>query len=478
MNSVRSSHRFASRRRSAIGPLVAAIVLAAAVPAVLHADANGSWTRMHPRVGPNQAFIRDDRRQAWRVIDCWSGPEPGVWAQGYDLHWEELQTTGNGPTGLRSLAGFYDNVHDRYVVIDRFSLDAWWLSSTDQWTLVARTLPSFGVHGSLAFDSKRGMPLVFQENSSSVWALSEPGTADAWRLLRTTGAAPSGRMGAAAIYDPDLDRLVVQSGFLIGPADGNFTYHDTWALPLDTLAWHQLPVRDADQCSNNPWTYLPYQPLGTVYDHYHHLIWRFRPDCTTGGLAVATYAAGDSEWRAVTLAGTPPPALQSDPIDDGSGWRLFMYTGNDFPAPSTFYAITTGDNREWQQYGAEYATPIVRKGHATAYDADLASMFTTMGAGIVSDLNDTWQLSFQHREMSWAPVTPTSSPPARHDATLVDDSPFREELMLGGEAGDVLSDLDALYLQGRPRWSPWGGGENPALARHTAQVSRPFNKSI
>jgi hypothetical protein len=125
--------------------------------------------------------------------------------------------------------------------------DVWALSldGAPAWTLLAPsgTPPDPRVGHTAVYDAIRHRMVVFGGMGSTslndAWALSLQGDG-AWTALAPTGAPPPGRGDAAAIYDPQWDRMIVAGGY---PS----TERDAWVLRWSSTtvdAPPRSPVRD------------------------------------------------------------------------------------------------------------------------------------------------------------------------------------------------------------------------------------------
>src|SRR5262252_9850459 len=92
--------------------------------------------------------------------------------------------------------------------------------------------------GAAIYDPVRDRMLVFEGSSTDVWELSLAGN-PSWTRLTPAGTPPSERSGQTAIYDPVRDRMVVFGGYYYDGADN--LLHDVWALSLAGIpTWTQL----------------------------------------------------------------------------------------------------------------------------------------------------------------------------------------------------------------------------------------------
>lgn len=162
--------------------------------------------------------------------------------------WTPLATTGNPPLSYWHSA-IYDPARDAMVVFagnggaTGIRNDVWVLSfATMNWEqmMPAGILPAPRFGHSAVFDPTTERMIVFGGHRDGVgfrndaWALSL--TDAAWSELNAD-VAPAPREGAPAIHDPVEKRLVVFGGW-----DGSTTRNDTWALATSSSEWTELPL--------------------------------------------------------------------------------------------------------------------------------------------------------------------------------------------------------------------------------------------
>jgi hypothetical protein len=132
-----------------------------------------------------------------------------------------------------------------------FQNDVWrYDPDCDRWTQVmTEGGPSARARAASALDTRRRRLLVFGGRYragetgpytvyNDVWAL-DLATAQ-WSQVTTSGAAPSGRANASAVYDATADELVIYGGNTSRDGLRYTPQGDVWALNLGTGAWRRV----------------------------------------------------------------------------------------------------------------------------------------------------------------------------------------------------------------------------------------------
>jgi hypothetical protein len=217
------------------------------------------------------------------------------------------------------------------------------------------------------------------------------GAADGtWREL-----SPPVRVGAAAIYDPPRDRVVVYGGRDDVGSGLARDRTDTWLLDADGSGPFVLVPNDG-----------PAPP------------------------------------------GSPEGRFLRDPLRD----RLLFVTGNPAPLPQQVWQLTIGTTAQWTSLTSVAAGPTLRTGSSIVLDpvGDRLLFFGGRGPhptlGTVS-WNDVWQVTLGATP-TWSLVaTAGTPPPITTNAPAVYDSSRHRMLVLVGTS------LWALSLGGTPTWS-------------------------
>jgi hypothetical protein len=243
--------------------------------------------------------------------------------------WKQVATTGPSPRYDISMA--YDSARGVTVLFGGFATgppaprplaDTWeWDGSL--WKQVATTGPSPRFFNELAYDSTRGVTVLFggfdlASNLGDTWEW-DGGT---WARVANTG--PSPRFGAAMAYD-SARRVTV----LFGGWDGNSVLGDTWEW--DGGTWARV-------ANTGP---SPRRPISLAYDSNRRVSILF------GGWDGATSLGDTWEWDGRTwtqAATTGPSARQTSLAYDSVRAVTVLYGG--YPAPGDTWAFSgTRHNR-------------------------------------------------------------------------------------------------------------------------------------
>lgn len=163
--------------------------------------------------------------------------------------WTPLRVVGDAPVLIGAPTWTFDPVRRKAFVFglgeswrETWSLD---VVGEPRWTRLApENAPPWGIYRTPFMDPVRRRFLMFGgvseglEASSAIWSLDLDDPTK-WRLLSTSGAAPSARNASCGVYDPTGDRLLLFGG-------GSFSgaLEDLWELSLrDPPTWTRLTPR-------------------------------------------------------------------------------------------------------------------------------------------------------------------------------------------------------------------------------------------
>jgi len=283
-----------------------------------------AWSRVEPEsasVRPSgfygQSAIYDPGRD--RML-LYQGQQ--VWAYSFHAHegWTRLTPGGSPPPTRSEHAVVYDSKRDRMIVYGgkesggRPLEDAWALAlgKDPVWSPVAARGQVPARAGAAAiYDPVRDRLIVFGGDSlrrvkGDVWALPlAPGSG--WTQLLPDRRWPYYRTHASAIYDSKRDAMVIFGGGLPG-GDGWAGMNDTWEIPLSgPPEWRQL--------TQGGW--LPSTPDYRLYQAaIYDPVWDRM--IIVGGCIPSMYSAGPwpdtwaldlstLAWSRLPSGGNPPP---------------------------------------------------------------------------------------------------------------------------------------------------------------------------
>lgn len=325
----------------------------------------------------------------------------------------------------------------RSVAID--VLSAW--AAGHEWVEISRSIPN-------APPARSGAAVVFDPSLNAVvlfggYSPYNFAFGDTWEfsnglwtdLSATLASAPPARWGAAITYDAH-DCYVV----LFGGRDVQTFYNDTWRF--GGSGWTEVPTSVAPSPRSN---------AAMAFDARDDYVLLFGGSVPT--LYGATAPTGDSwtygggSWSNVTatVTGTPPAPLSDlavayDPFD--SYVLLVGGASSGCSASGSAYAYAEG---RWVPLGLGYG-PSARSGAGLTFDGVDQSLLLFGGRvarpGCAGD-NGTWL----YRNASWENLTgaigPAPSP--RADAALAFDAADDVVLLFGGDANGVYTNDTWVY---------------------------------
>lgn len=349
-----------------------------------------------------------------------------------------------------------------------------------------------------------------------------------WTLLTPRGTPPSGRWGAASVYDSIADRFIVWGG---GTWSG--VYNDLYALDSTATGsgvWRQLTqagpipsarglmayVYDAPRrrmiifcgynmagsCFNdvyfldsmhtaNPrWTYasiggsrpLNRQSSAAAYDPIRQRMIVFSGWCGFtwfNDIYAIENLASTPVWRLLSPAGTGPGGrwgaiCSYDPVKD----RLIVFGGQNSGQtyPNDVWALESlqVSNGRWRLLSTTGTRPTGRMWSTSTYDIPNDRMLF-FGGGYFqsSQFNDLWALNMSSTPAAWLQINPTGTiPGARYGPCSALDASRRRLIVFGGYGGIDYNDVYTLT------WTV-NVNENrtPAITRSTFSVRpNPFRR--
>lgn len=281
-------------------------------------------------------------------------------------------------------------------------------------------------------------------SASPAPALSSPGSNLTWTNLTAPGApAPSPRAGAAAVYDPALEGVLLFGGLT------------THSVVNDTWMW-----RDGSWTDLTPTLSVAPSPrydAAIAYDDALGAVILF------GGYTGSTHL-GDTwlfqngAWTNLSPAVSPPAredaSIAYDPLDS-----YVVLFGGELQDRAIANDTWTFANDHWTNRTTPRAPPA-REAGAMAYDPALSGSLLFGGVvPYVRALSDTWTYSQGH----WTNLTGSvgTAPPPREKAAMAYDPTDGVLLLFDGTHGSNVLDSEWFFANGG--WTAF----QPALAPHS-----------
>ncbi len=306
-------------------------------------------------------------------------------------------------------------------------------------------------------DSRRHQAIVLGDAAGrmDVWAMPLDGQAE-WYSIAAPGG-PSTLYYAKAVYDADLDRVVVYSGHT----------GEVWALALGSQpAWSPLAAAGTPP----PARY----GHAVVHDSNRNRLIVFGGNVTGIGYPNDIWAlslSGPSPtWEQVVAGGTWDGVQQAAAIYDAIGDRLIVHGGALGNGPwrsNLTMAVGLGASGTWSVLSS---TGPTMSGHAACYDPVDERMVLFGGgnynpiSGAFYMMNGAWVLSLDG-STAWGgvPNSAWTAPSPRVDAAMIWDAAGSRGVVLGGLTSEYvpMRDAWALHPYSSEGWVPLF--ENQAL---------------
>jgi hypothetical protein len=257
------------------------------------------------------------------------------------------------------------------------------------------------------------------------------------QLLPTTTGNPLARSGAAMVYYPAANKVVLFGGSDLSTQD----FNDTWVWDESNSTWTQ--ISPAVSPSGAALVGRRFDSQGMAYDPNTGTIVMF------GGIARNNTTFFNDTW---VLSFSPPNTwtwTQMTPTSSPSARRTVLATdpaGNVMLFGGTGSTGNLGDTWVWngtnwyQQSPA--MSPSARDLHNTAFDPDLGVVVLFGGTGIINTaavgFSDTWTWDGG----TWTQVTPMQAPPQRYAFGMNYDGTLNAVVVFGGftTGGGAIND--------------------------------------
>jgi hypothetical protein len=297
----------------------------------------------------------------------------------------------------------------------------------------------------IAYDPVSMSSLLFGGNQTfdnSTYAVQN----DTWQLKggqwtqllpTTTGNPPPARSGAAMVYYPAANKVVLFGGSDLSTQD----FNDTWVWDGSSSTWTQ--IFPAVSPSGAALVGRRFDSQGMAYDPNTGTIVMF------GGIALNNTTFFNDTW---VLSFSPPNSwtwTQMTPTSSPSARRTVLATdpaGNVMLFGGTGSTGNLGDTWVWN--GANWyqqspaVSPSARDLHNVAFDSDIGVVVLFGGTGIINNaavgFSDTWTWDGG----TWTLVTPMQAPPQRFAFGMNYNVTLKAMVVFGGftTGGGAIND--------------------------------------
>ena len=259
--------------------------------------------------------------------------------------------------------------------------------------------------------------------------------AQTWvNLTPASGAMPSARRNASAIYDPVQNRMVIFAGTPSGTAS---VLNDVWGFDLDTNSWINLtPAPGPPAPAPRLFPASIYNPVG------HQMI-------TWSGQAqgvffndVWSFNLTNNSWSQFTPSGGPPNVRYGVGYTfDSQAGELVTFAG--FTNLGRFHDVWRFNDQadSWTDVSPG-SGPGERCLHAACYDALRHRMIMYAGQNNAGALDDLWALDLDTD--TWTQFTPAVKPSGRYFASMIYDAAHHRAVVFGGQT--TLSLVNQVWL--------------------------------
>ncbi len=364
--------------------------------------------------------------------------------------WSRVPVSGNAKPGARGgHSAVWESTHGEMLVFGGSVLNDVWTfqPTTNAWRQrVSREAPVPASAGQRAvWDPAGGRMLVFGGRNSRDGAnpldsisIYTP-SLNAWRVVSTTGAAPSPRLGHSVALDPASGRVLLFGG---SGGDGK-GLTDLWAYDLARNAWTQL-TPDGQGPSARAVHSAVWDPV-----QGQMLVYGGAPESSGALDDLWSYQPTANRWTRLAPTGAVPAARSRQSAVWDAGNRQMLVFGG--------YAATEGGGgiggysnelwsynpttNAWSRAATTGVLPPARARHTATWDPEGAQMIIFGGyVGGVDFLADLW--SYAPSTGRWTRLDEDSAAPrSRGDHSAVWDPTGAGLLLYGGSGGDVSNEL-------------------------------------
>jgi hypothetical protein len=352
-------------------------------------------------------------------------------------------------TGQLILFGGYDDN------INAFLNDTWTWNGSDWSQLSPATVPSARDDAALAYDPGSGQMVLFGGDTNDglladswTWGIPPSSSYDWSQQSPTT--SPTGRWGASMAYDPGSGQLVLFGG---ESCCGNLA--DTWTWNGST--WSELSPSVSPPARSN--AFMAYDPGtgqlvlfgGVGVDGFDQL--NYLDD---------TWIWNGSTWSELSPATSPSARSGASMAYDPGTGQLVLFGGYN----------SSGMNDTWTWNGTTWSelspatSPTARFGASMAYDPGTGQLVLFGGRNTSEALGDTWAWN----GITWANVSAPADPPGRSNASMAYDPGTGQLVLFSGYDGNINADLNDTWTWNGSTWTQLSPSTSPP-ARDDASMA-------
>jgi hypothetical protein len=349
---------------------------------------------------------------------------------------------------------------------------------TDTWTFHAGTWtnltasvgahPTFSYGSSMAYDSEDGYVLLYGGNKADAFRNATWTYLDGrWtNITKTAGTPPACRFDASMADDPSAGYVVLFGGNG-RPGENCYAtgtlkqFNDTWEFLHG--AWTELSPR-----ASPPARWMANLAFSTAGDYL----------LLFDGVSALNFALADTweyrvvggvgDWNQVTVAEYPPARFSAmmafDPTD--GYFVLFGGLSETFVDAPLLEDVWTFNGTMWDNRTVA-PTPVPRLSASLVYNPKGEFVLLFGGLGQAGALGDTWR----YAGGSWLKLTPPTAPSDRYGASMAYDSGDGYVLLFGGRSssGAYLNDTWA-FKSGKTEWVELSPTTSPSARANASLV--------
>jgi hypothetical protein len=386
--------------------------------------------------------------------------------------WNPLVPDGPIPDGHTAGDAIYDRDRDRMLVSfgigTTYHSDTWAFSLVWPyvWTqlLPETPAPVARALAAEALDTRRGRVILFGGQTTmsvlnDTWtlSLSDP----RWFRLGPYGNPPSGRVGSAAVFDPQRRRMVAFGGYDLGIGIRNDA---SGFQTIPDYAWSTTAPTGISPSPRSGHTsiYDPAADRALIFSGYDGAYYNDLWSHSFGGAM---------SWSSLAVAGVLPPPRQGQAVARDPLRQRMLVIGGSTPFGRTLndvWSMSMTTAPTWSQVVADGTPPGPRAWASAIYDPVRDRVLVYGGLDLLDQ--EVWVLSLAGSP-TWSQLSVSGvKPPARGRHTAIYD-PVRDAMVVYGGTSSEANPLWTLSLSGVPQWSQsTGTGTNPVPRQWQAAV--------